>query len=99
MRDLLGGVVEEDERELVAGVLRADEVRERHGDALGGREAIFAVEDHRVRAVEQNDGGAGGLVVGLLDVEIGVLEIEFAGAVGRALAREDVVKRGRRCRG
>ena len=73
--DLFGGVVEEDEVEGVAGELGADEVRERHGDALGGREAVFAVEDHRVRAVEQDDGGAGGLVVGLVDVEVGVLDV------------------------
>ena len=34
-RDVLGGVVEEHEVDGVAGVLRADEVGERHGDALG----------------------------------------------------------------
>ena len=74
--DVLGGVVEEDEVDGVAGVLGADEVGERHRYAFGGGEAVFAVEDHGVRAVEQDYRGAGGLVVGLLDVEVGVLEVE-----------------------
>ena len=69
-------VVEEDEVERVARKLRADEVRERHGDALCGREAVFAVEDHGVRAVEQDDRGAGGLVVGLVDVQVGVVDVQ-----------------------
>ena len=56
--NLFCGVVEEDEVQRVAGKLRADQVRERHGDALRWRKAVFAVEDHRVRAVEQNDRGA-----------------------------------------
>ena len=50
--DLFGGVVEEDEVEGVAGELGADEVGERHRDALGGGEAVFAVEDHGVGAIE-----------------------------------------------
>ncbi len=96
-RDLLGGVVEENERERIAGELGADQVRERHGDALRRREAIFAVEDHGVRAVEQNDSRAGALVVRLVDVEVAVLDIQGAGMerVGRgvvALTREDAIE-------
>ena len=53
-RNFFRGVVEEDQRERVAGVLRADEVRERHGDFFRGREAVFSVEDHGVRAVEHD---------------------------------------------
>ena len=73
--------------------------RERHGDALGGGEAVFAVEDHGVGAVEQDDGGAGGLVVGLVDVQVGVLDVEgrvlFAGDGGvEAFAGEDAGERG-----
>ncbi len=73
--NLFGGVVEEDEVERVAGELSADEMRERHRDSLGGRETVFAVKDHRVRAVEHDDSGAGGLVVGLVDVEVRVLDV------------------------
>jgi hypothetical protein len=68
--DLFGGVVEEDEVEGVSGELSADEVAEGHGHALGRGEAVFSVENHRVRAVEEHDSGAGGLVVGLVDVEV-----------------------------
>jgi hypothetical protein len=46
------GIVEENERKRVAGVLRANQLRERHGDFLCRGEAIFAVENHRVRTVE-----------------------------------------------
>ena len=46
------------------GILGADEVREGHRDAFGGGEAVLAVEDHGVRAVEQDNRRAGRLVVG-----------------------------------
>ena len=51
-RDLLGGVVEQHDPEAVAGELGADQVGERERHLLGRREAVLAVEDHRVRAVE-----------------------------------------------
>ena len=47
-----GGVVEENEGECVAGILRSNEMRERHGHTLSGREAIFAVENHAVAAIQ-----------------------------------------------
>ncbi len=86
--------MEEDEVEGVARELGADEVGEGHGDTLGGGEAVFAVEDHGVGAVEQDDGGAGGGVVGLVDVDVGVVDVEggvlfaFDGG-GEAFAGED----------
>jgi len=84
--------VEEDEVDGVAGVLGADKVGEGHGDALGRGEAVLAVEDHGVRAIEEDDGGAGALEVGLLDVEVGVLEVEDAGGGGTTFAGEDGVE-------
>ena len=75
--DLFGGVVEENEVKCVAGELRADEMREGHRDAFGGGETIFAVEDHGVGAIEQDDGRAGGLVVGLVNVDVGVVDVEW----------------------
>ena len=97
--DLFGGVVEEDEVEGVARELGADEVGEGHGDAFGGGEAVFAVEDHGVGAVEEYDGGAGGGVVGLVDVDVGLVDVErgvffaFDGG-GEAFAGEDAGEGG-----
>src|SRR5579885_265966 len=72
-------VVEEDDLERVARILRADQVRERERDLLGGREAVFAVEDHRVRAVEHDDRGARRLIILLVDVQVSVFEVERDG--------------------
>src|SRR5579862_8427645 len=51
-RDLFGRVVEEDEVEGVSGELGADQMRERHGNALGRSETVFAVKNHGMGAVE-----------------------------------------------
>ena len=75
----------------VAGKLRLDEVRQGHGDALGRGKAVFAVQDHRVRAVEHDDSGAAGLVFRLADDEIFVVHVE---GYGEALARHGVRQRG-----
>ena len=56
--DVLGGVVEQDEVDGVAGELGANEMGEGHCDALGRGESVFAVEDHGVRAVQENYGRA-----------------------------------------
>src|SRR5215213_1648656 len=76
-RKLLGVVVEEHDLQRVAGVLRAYQVRERERDLLRGREAVFAVEDHRVRAVEHDDRRARGLVVLLVYVQVSVFEVDW----------------------
>ena len=62
-------------------------MRQRHRYFLGGGEAIFAVKNHRVRAVKHDHGGAGALVFALVDVQVIVLKIErqadaFAGDGG-----------------
>ena len=51
-------------------------MRQRQRDALGGREAILAVEDHAVAAVEHDDRGAGALVLALRDHQIGVVDVD-----------------------
>jgi hypothetical protein len=71
MAQLLGRIVEEHAAQAIAGILRADQVRERERHFLGGREAILAIEDHAVAAIEHQHGGAGALILGLVDVQIG----------------------------
>src|SRR5207248_1372488 len=51
-RHFFGAIVEEHEVQRIAGILRADQMRESHGYALGRRKAVFAVENHAVAAVE-----------------------------------------------
>ena len=51
-------------------------MRQRHRNFLGRCESVFAVEDHRVRAVEHDDRGAGALVFALVDVQVVVFEIQ-----------------------
>lgn len=57
-RDLFRGIVEEDEIESVARILSANQMRESECNAFRGREAIFAIENHAVAAVEEKNGGA-----------------------------------------
>src|SRR6266571_1003200 len=45
--NVFGAIVEKHQAERVAGVLCANEMGERHGHALGGREAVFVVSSRR----------------------------------------------------
>ena len=56
-RHLLGPVAEADHLEPVAGKPGSDQVGERERHLLRRREAVLVVEDHRVRAVEEEGGG------------------------------------------
>src|SRR6266853_6522672 len=89
--NFFGRVVKEDEAERVPWILRADEMRERHGDALGGSETVFAVEDHAVAAIEKDHRGAGALVLALMDHEVGVGHLD--GNLG-AFAADGIEKCG-----
>src|SRR5262249_34227769 len=62
--------------ERVARILRANEMGERHGDALGRSEAVFAVENHAMRTIEHDDGGTRGLVFALVDHEVLVADVD-----------------------
>ena len=68
--------MKENEIERVAGILRSNQMRERHGDAFGGSEAVFAVENHAVAAVEKNDRGTGRMIFALVDHEVLVLNFD-----------------------
>ena len=85
-RNLLGRVVEQHHLQRIAGILQADQIGEREGHALGGREPILAVENHAVAAVEHEDRRAGALVLALGDHQVLVVDVD-AGAAGRAFRR------------
>ena len=90
-RNFFGGVVEENEVERVARILRSNEMGEGHGHTLGGREAVFAVENHAVAAIEKDDGGARAVVFALVDHEVGVGHLD--GNFG-AFATDGIEERG-----
>src|SRR5580704_1135189 len=62
-------------------------MRKGHGDALCRSEAILAVENHTVTAIEKNDGGARAVIFALMhhEVRIGHVDGNF-----RALAADGV---------
>ena len=60
----------------VARVLRADQVRERERDPLGRREAVLAVEDHAVAAIEHDHRRARALVLALRDHQVRVVDVD-----------------------
>ena len=72
----LRGVMEEHNLERVARILGANQMRQRQGHFLCRRKPIFAVKNHRMGTVKHDHGGAGRLVVALLDVQIAVLKVE-----------------------
>ena len=51
-------------------------MRERERHALGRREAVLAVENHAVAAIEHQHGGAGALIFALVDHQVGVVEFD-----------------------
>ena len=71
-------------------------MRQGHRDALGRSEAIFAVKNHAVTAIEKKNGGARTLVFALMDGEVAVLEIDgnfdavAANGVGERLANVEI---------
>src|SRR5664279_5603563 len=63
-------VAEEHDVDRVLRVFLEDQLRQRERDLLRGREAVFAVEDHRVRDVDRDRGRAGALVLDVEDLEV-----------------------------
>ena len=51
-------------------------MRQRQRHFLGRSEAVLAVENHAVAAIQHQDRGAGTLVLALVDVQVRVLQIE-----------------------
>ena len=70
------GIVEEYERERVSGILCADQMRQCHRYFLRGREAVLAIEDHRMRAVEHEHRRTRRLVLALVDLQVAVFDVQ-----------------------
>src|SRR5215472_17379279 len=51
-------------------------MRKRHGHPLRRSETVFAVEDHAVAAIEEQHGGAGRLILALMDHEVAIVHLE-----------------------
>ena len=75
-RNLLGRIVEQHDPQRVAGELRANQVRERERDFFRRCEAVLAVQNHRVRAVEHQYRRGRRAVYRLMHHQIVVLEID-----------------------
>jgi hypothetical protein len=73
--DFFCTVMKQHEFDRVARELRANHVCQRQRHLLGGREAVLAVQDHAVRAVQHHDGRGGGLVLGLTHHQVAFLDI------------------------
>ena len=89
-RDLLRRIVEQHQRKRVPGILRADQMRQRHRNFLRRSEAVFAVKNHRMRTVEHQHRRARRLVLALMHLQVGVFDVERQGepfALDRARER------------
>src|SRR4051812_10674058 len=62
--------------ERIARILGANQVRQSESNALCRCETVFTIEDHTVTAIEQQDSGAGTLVFRLMDVQIGIFQLQ-----------------------
>src|SRR6516165_3053253 len=51
-------------------------MRESHGHALRGSEAVFTIQNHAMAAVEQDNGGAGTLVLALVHHQVAILQVD-----------------------
>jgi len=57
-RQFFGAVVKQNDLQRVARILRANQVAESQRDFLGRRKTIFAVQNHRMRAIQHHYRGA-----------------------------------------
>src|SRR5208283_4691440 len=66
--------------------------RQRHRYFFRRREAVFAIKNHRVRAVEHKHRRARRLILALMNLQVGVLDVERQ---GKPFALNGAGKRGR----
>ena len=75
-RQLLSSVVKQHDLQRVAWILRADQVTEGERDFLRRCETVFAIENHRMRAIEHDHCGAGRLIIALMHVQVLVFQVQ-----------------------
>ena len=76
MRNFLGAIVEQHAVQGIARILRANQMRKRQRHALGGREAVLAVKNHAVAAIEHQHRRARTLILALVDHQIRIIEFD-----------------------
>src|SRR5205814_5716739 len=75
-RDLFRRIVEQHHVQRIARVLGSNQGGQGERDFLGGREAVLAVKDHAVTAIEHEHRGARTLVFALPHLKVLVFEVE-----------------------
>ncbi len=75
-RNFFRGIVEQHQRQRVSRILRANQLRQRHRNFFRRSEAVFAIQNHRMRTVEHQHRRARRLVLALMHLQIAVFEIE-----------------------
>ncbi len=92
-------VAEKENVNRVLGILRHDQFGQRERDLLRRRDAILAVENHRMRDVDHHDGGATGVVLRFEHLEVLFDErdriLRIAAMLHRILQRAHRVERHR----
>ena len=92
-RNLLGRIMKQHQRQRIPGILRPNQVPQRHRHPLGRREPVFPIQNHGMRAVQQHHRRTRTLIVGLLHMQIAILQVQSSRSIRSALPRKHRTQR------